>query len=63
MLVRLARVQPPVLLLRAINRGDEVTILLFRLAALLGTTPDELRDRLSSSDLLKWMAYMESSKR
>lgn len=35
---------------------------LYRIAAILGTTPASLRERMTAADLAQWIAYMEAKR-
>ena len=35
---------------------------IYRLAVLLGTTPDALREQLTAADLAFWIAFMRAAK-
>ena len=44
------------------SAGSPIGVMLWRLSLLLGCTPEELKCKLTSSDLAWWVAYMKSAR-
>jgi hypothetical protein len=42
--------------------GSPIGVLLWRLSVLLKCTPEELESKLTTSDLARWMAYMNAAR-